>query len=81
MLTRILGKRLLTRQSIHLPKMVTPCNYIYNMPTRNFQGHLGLDSTANLVPVEFKSNDQVALWKEHVDKKNALSLKTSDEIE
>ena len=96
MLTRALGKRLLTRQSMHLPKMVKPGNYVcfcgctdgkhfgnklYNMPQRNFQGHLGLDSTANLVPVQFKSADQVALWKDHVDKKNALSLKTNDEIE
>ena len=52
-----------------------------NIPKRNFQGHLGLDSTANLTPVEYKAADQVALWKEHADKKNALSLKTNDEIE
>merc|ERR1711908_180983 len=54
---------------------------MFNLPQRSFQGHLGLDSTANLVPVEYKAADQVALWKEHVDKKGALALKNSDEIE
>ena len=31
---------------------------------RNFQGHLGLDSTVDLVPAEFKASDQVSLWKD-----------------
>ena len=68
MLTRVVGKRILARQTMQLPKMVKPGNYvcfcgcvdgkhfnnnsnlITNMSKRNFQGHLGLDSTANLVP-------------------------------
>ena len=58
-----------------------PNNKLFNMPARNFQDHLNLDSTANLVPQEYKAADQVALWKEHSDKKNSLSLKTNDEIE
>ena len=34
-----------------------------------------------MIPQEVKAADQVALWKDLADKKNALSLKTSDEIE
>ena len=49
---------------------------------RSFQGHLGLDSTHDLVPKEFKPADQVSLWKDLKQKQeNALVLKTNDEIE
>ena len=51
------------------------------MPTRAFQGHLGLDSVNDLVPQEYNAKDQVALWKDSGDSQNALSLKTGDEIE
>ena len=49
---------------------------------RNFQGHLGLDSNADLVPAEFKAADQVSLWKDvKAKQENALVLKSDDEIE
>ena len=55
---------------------------LVNMPRRNFQGHLGLDSTVDLVPQTVKAGDQVALWKDIKSKQeNALVLKTNDEIE
>jgi hypothetical protein len=53
-----------------------------NMPRRNFQGHLGLDSTVDLVPEAVKADDQVALWKDiKAKQENALVLKSNDEIE
>ena len=82
---------------MHLPKMVKPGNYVcfcgcgaptrcerqmVNMSKRSFQGHLGLDSTAHLVPLEYKTADQVALWKDTQAKNsNSLVLMTNDEIE
>jgi hypothetical protein len=43
---------------------------------------LGLDSTANLVPVEYKPSDQVSLWKEAGNRgESALATRTGDEIE
>ena len=76
-------------------KMVKPGNHtcfcgcrdgkhlgMMNTPVRSFQGHLGLDSTQNLVPVEYKDNEQVSLWKEIKNKQeHALVLKSNDEIE
>ena len=41
-----------------------------------------MDSTANLVPVEFKASDQVSLWKDAVNRgESALATRTGDEIE
>ena len=69
MLSRVMNKNLL-RGSAAMSKMVKPGNYVcfcgcsdpnhlsksmINMTKRNFQGHLGLDSTADLVPVQFKA--------------------------
>ena len=52
------------------------------MPKRFFQGYLGLDSTQDLLPQEYKQADQVALWKEVKAKQDhALVLKSNDEIE
>ena len=52
------------------------------MQRRNFQGHLGLDATVDLVPESVKTEDQVALWKDiKAKQENALVLKSSDEIE
>ena len=49
---------------------------------RCFQGHLGLDSTQNLLPREYKEADQVALWKDiKAKQESALALKSNDEIE
>ena len=49
---------------------------------RNFQGHLGLDSTVDLVPAEYKAADQVSMWKDvKAKQENSLVLKTNDEIE
>ena len=49
---------------------------------RKFQGHLGLDSTVDLVPVEYKAADQVSMWKDvKAKQENALVLKSNDEIE
>ena len=43
---------------------------------------MGLDSTANLVPVEYKATDQVSLWKEAAKSgESALATRTGDEIE
>ena len=96
MLTRVVGRRLLQTQGKHLPKVIKPGNHVcfcgcqagnpcvskmVNIHKRNFQGNLNLDSTANLVPQQYKAADQVALWKDQADKKNSLSLKTNDEIE
>ena len=51
------------------------------VPARQFQGHLGLDSTKDLLPREFKKENQVAFWKDlQNDKANALVLKTNEEI-
>ena len=77
-----------------LSKMVKPGQYVCfcgcvdgkhgkltNIPARNFQGHLGLDS-GSLVPQEFKAGDQVALWMDiKHSQDNALVLKSNDEIE
>lgn len=75
MLSRVVGKRILSRQTMQLSKMVKPGNHVcfcgcvdgkhfnnnssrlVDLAKRNFQGHLGLDSTANLVPVEYKPTD------------------------
>merc|ERR1712153_78608 len=55
---------------------------LVNMQRRNFQGHLGLDATVDLVPEAVKTEDQVALWKDiKAKQENALVLKSSDEIE
>ena len=49
---------------------------------RNFQGHLGLDSTVDLVPAEYKATDQVSMWKvAKAKQENSLVLKSDDEIE
>ena len=49
---------------------------------RNFQGHLGLDSTVDLVPKEYKATDQVSMWKDiKAKQENSLVLKSDDEIE
>ena len=49
---------------------------------RNFQGHLGLDSNADLVPVDYKAADQVSMWKDvKAKQENSLVLKSNDEIE
>ena len=54
---------------------------LISTPSRNFQGHLGLDSSQNLVPVTYKANEQVALWKDIKAKQDhSLVLKTNDEI-
>ena len=42
---------------------------------------MNLDSTKNLEVVEFKEKDQVALWKEHSGKDNALATRDNEEIE
>ena len=53
------------------------------IPARSFQGHLGLDSTKDLLPMDFKKENQVAFWKDVNTHANddALVLKTNDEIE
>ena len=65
--------------------IVKPANYnmgIMAFSKRNFQGHLGLDSTVDLVPVEYKAADQVSMWKDvKAKQENALVLKSNDEIE
>ena len=42
--------------------------------SRGFEKHLNLDSTQNLMPVEYEAKDQVALWKESKSSENALEL-------
>ena len=58
---------------------------VFMMPLaqkRGFQGHLGLDSTQDLVPRDFEKNDQVSLWKDRVAaEEKSLVLKSNDEIE
>ena len=77
-----------------LSKMVKPGQYtcfcgcvdgkhgkLTHTPARKFQGHLGLDS-GSLVPKEFKTSDQVSLWKDiKHSQEHALVLKSNDEIE
>ena len=68
MLSRVMGRSL--RRAPAMSKMVKPGNYVcfcgcvdgkhggmISMPSRSFQGHLGLDSTADLVPKDFKAAD------------------------
>ena len=46
------------------------------------QLHLGLDSNADLVPVDYKAADQVSMWKDvKAKQENSLVLKSDDEIE
>mmetsp|Transcript_10202 Transcript_10202/g.17186 ORF Transcript_10202/g.17186 Transcript_10202/m.17186 type:complete len:82 (+) Transcript_10202:1359-1604(+) len=78
MLSRVMQRSLL-RSSQQLTKMTKPGQYVcfcgckdglhfnnqlVGQQRRGFQSQLGLDSTQNLIPQEFKEADQVALWKE-----------------
>ena len=38
------------------------CTGMIKTQQRNFQKHLNLDSTQNLLPAEYQAKDQVALW-------------------
>ena len=93
MLSRVMNRNL--AKGLQLSKMVKPGQYtcfcgcvdgkhsnvMGSMPRRHFQGHLGLDS-GDLLPTEYKTEDQVSLWKEIKNKQeNSLVLKTGDEIE
>ena len=84
------------RRAPAVGKMVKPGNYVCfcgcgstkqcggltNLTSRRFQGHLGLDSTADLVPAEYKESDQVSLWKDiKASQEKSLVLKSNDEIE
>ena len=95
MLSRVMTKNLI-RGSTQISRVVKPGQYVCfcgcsdpnhmsrsmtNVQARNFQGHLNLDSTADLVPVQYKTEDQVSLWKEIQEKNSkALILKSDDEI-
>ena len=97
MLTRTLNRsiaRSMTISKMYRPTGVTcfcgcknglHCQFqnksLHQMTRRNFQGHLGLDSST-LIPLEFKEADQVQLWKDVKAKQdNALVLKSTEEIE
>ena len=95
MLSRV-ATRALTRGSMTLSRMVKPGNHtcfcgctdgkhfgrsLVSMPKRNFQDKLGLASMDDLLPQEFKAEDQVAHWRDIKEKNDkALILKTQDEI-
>ena len=94
MLSRVFTKNAF-RGSLALSRMTKPGNYVcfcgcsdanhmsnmVSLQKRNFQGHLYLDSSANLVPQTYKKDEQVSLWKEIRDKNSkALVLKNNDEI-
>ena len=88
MLSRVMQRSLLRGATVS--KMIKPGNHtcfcgcrdgkhfgMLNTPSRSFQGHLGLDSTQNLVPAEYKESEQVSLWKEIKNKQeHALVLKS-----
>ena len=78
MLSRVATKNLL-RGSAQLSRMIKTDTHvcfcgctdgkhfgksIVQNQRRNFQGHLNLDSTFEMVPREVKSSDQVSLWKD-----------------
>ena len=91
MLSRVVTKGLV-RGSMTVSRMVKPGNHtcfcgctdgahfgrsLISMQKRNFQGHLNLDSMADLVPQDVKKDDQVSLWKDIQEKNDkALVLKT-----
>ena len=95
MLSRV-ATRGLMRGSMAVSRMVKPGNHtcfcgctdgkhfgrsLVQMQQRNFQDKLNLASMDDLLPVDYKAEDQVALWKEIADKnEKALILKTQDEI-
>ena len=84
MLSRVLQRSSLARASRILPRADASHfgRPLVSMPMRNFQGHLGLDSTVDLVPQVVGKDDQVALWKDiKAKQENALVLKSNDEIE
>ena len=63
-------------------KLCNKRNTMMNIPQRNFQDHLNLDSTFQVVPVDVKKGEQVALWQDIRDsQQNSLVLKSNDEIE
>ena len=78
MLSRVMNRGLI--RGAGQIKMVQPSMTAFSR--RNFQGHLGLDSTVDLVPAEYKAADQVSMWKDvKAKQENSLVLKTNDEIE
>ena len=96
MLSRVLSKNLV-RGSMTMSRMIKPEGYtcfcgctdgqhfgrsLVQMPRRNFQGHLNLDSQLELVPQEVPKDGQVSLWKDIETSQNtSLVLKSDDEIE
>ena len=78
MLSRLVMNRGLLRGASRMSRVYKPGNHVcfcgcgdsnhqdglMSQTKRNFQGHLGLDSTVDLVPAEFKASDQVSLWKD-----------------
>ena len=71
MLSRVMNRGLV-RGVGQMQRVAMPVNCVafnqysaqMTITKRNFQGHLGLDSTVDLVPAEFKATDQVSLWKD-----------------
>ena len=98
MLSRVLQRNSLVRAATVLPRVIKTDTHvcfcgcahgnvchsksIVNMQRRNFQGHLGLDATVDLIPQAVNKDDQVALWKDIKAKQDtSLVLKSNDEIE
>ena len=96
MLSRVVTKNIV-KGSMTMSRMVKPEGYVcfcgcvdgkhtgtnmLQMPARNFQGHLNLDSTTELIPQTVKAGEQVSLWKDiQAHNSHALVLKSSDEIQ
>ena len=96
MLSRVMTRGLMRGQYPTMSKMIKPTGHVcfcgcingkhgqslVGFQSRGFQGHLGLDSTADLVPAEYKTTDQVSLWKDiKAKQEHSLVLKSNDEIE
>ena len=94
MLSRVMNRNLI-RGTAALSRMVKPGQYVcfcgctdgkhgkplMRIPQRNFQEHLNLDSSWQLVPADVAKGDQVALWRDVPHQDHALVLKSNDEIQ
>ena len=96
MLSRVMTKNLV-RGSVAAARMIKPEGHVcfcgcadgkhagksfVQTQSRNFQGHLNLDSQQQLVPQQVVKGEQVALWKDlQQARSHALVLKSNDEIE